>query len=132
MSSTYFSKKTKSKKLSSDTGMAMVLICLLIGYFTDNVLLYNIAIPLLLINMIAPICYYPLSIIWFGIAEVIGSVMSKIILSLVYLFMVIPVGLVQKLFGKDALMLSKFKKDKTSVMKTRNYKITPTDFNKPF
>ena len=73
-----FFPKTISKKQASDTGMAAVLILLLIGLFTHNNLYYKIAIPVLIINMTFPMFYYLFAIIWFGFSQLLGTVVSKI------------------------------------------------------
>lgn len=124
--------KTISKKQASDTGMAAVLIFLLIGFFTNNNLYYKIAIPILIINMTYPMFYYLFAIIWLGLTQILGTIVSKILLSIVYIIMVIPVGLLRRLLGKDSLQLSEFKKGNNSVMKTRNYYFSSEDIQKPY
>ena len=108
---------TISKKQATDTGMAIMLILLLVGLFTQNDVYYKIAIPVLIMNMTFPMFYYPFAIIWLGFSQLLGTVVSKIILSIVYIIMVIPVGIFRKLLGKDSLQLSEFKKDNGTVMK---------------
>jgi len=124
--------KTISKKQASDTGMAAVLILLLIGLFTHNNLYYKIAIPVLIINMTYPMFYYLLAIIWLGFSQLLGTIMSKIILTIVYVLMIVPVGVFRRLIGKDSLQLYKFKKSKNSVMKTRNYNFSSEDIKNPY
>ena len=46
--------------------------------------------------------------------------------------MVIPLGLIRRLMGKDSLQLSEFKKDTVSVMKTRNFVFTSKNIEPPF
>lgn len=123
---------TISNKQASDTGMAIMLILLLIGFFTKNDVYYKIAIPVLIINMTFPRFYYLFAIIWFGFSKILGTLMSKIILTIVYLVLVIPVGLFRRLLGKDSLKLSEFKKGDNSVMMTRNYTFTAKDIEKPY
>ncbi len=127
----YF-QKIISKKQASDTGMALVLILLLIGLFTQNNLYYKIAIPVLIINMIFPMFYYLFAVIWFGFSQLLGTVVSKIILTIVYILLVIPVGIFRRLIGKDSLQLSEFKKGNNSVMKTRNYNFSSKDIEYPY
>lgn len=123
---------TISKKQASDTGMAAVLILLLIGFFTQNNLYYKIAIPVLIINMTYPRFYYLFAIIWLGFSQILGTIVSKILLSIVYTIMLIPVGVFRKLLGKDPLQLSEFKKSNRSVMKKRNYKFSAKDIENPY
>ena len=124
--------RTISKKQASDTGMAAVLILLLIGLFTHNNLYYKIAIPVLIINMTYPMFYYLIAIIWLGFSQLLGTIVSKIILTIVYIIMVIPVGIFRRLLGKDSLQLSEFKKGKGTVMKSRNYNFVSKDIENPY
>lgn len=121
-----------SKKQASDTGQAAVLILMLIGFFTKNILFYKIAIPVLVMNMTWPMFFYPLAVVWLGVTQLIGTVVSKILLSIVYIVMVIPVGIIRRILGKDSLQLYQFKKGRESVMKTRNYSFTSEDIEKPY
>ena len=127
----YFSADISGKKCS-DAGMAAVLIMLLIGLFTGRVIFYQIGIPLLVINMIIPKFFYPFAIFWFGFSGLIGDLLSKVILSCVYIFIVIPVGLIRKLARKDPLNLRSFKRTDHSVMIVRDHSFTSSDLEKPF
>ena len=124
--------RTVSKKQASDTGMAAVLILLLIGLFTHNNLYYKIAIPVLVINMTFPMFYYLFAIIWLGFSKLLGTIVSKIILTIIYFIMVIPIGVFRRLLGKDSLKLSEFKKGNKSVMQTRDYNFLSEDIEKPY
>ena len=112
--------KTVSKKQASDSGMAVVLIFMIIGLFTGNDLYYKIAIPVLVMNMIYPMFYYYFAILWLGFSHLLGTVVSKIILSILFFVIVLPVALLRKLMGKDSLKLKLFKKSERSVMHKRN------------
>jgi len=127
-----FFPRTISEKQASDTGMAAVLIFLLIGFFTGNTLYYKIAIPILIINMTYAMFFYPLAIVWLGLTQLLGAFVSKILLSLVFLLLVVPVGVFRRLLGKDSLQLNEFKKSRNSAMKTRNYSFTSKDIEKPY
>ena len=124
--------RTISKKQASDTGMAAVLILLLIGLFTNNNLYYKIAIPVLVINMTFPMFYYLFAIIWLGFSQLLGTIVSKIILTIIYLILVIPVGVFRRLVGKDSLQIFQFKKGNKSVMRIRNYTFVSKDIENPY
>ncbi len=121
-----------SKKQAGDTGMAIVLILLLLGLFTKNIIFYKIAIPVLVINMTVPMFYYFFAIIWLGFSQLLGMVVSNILLTVIYVVMVIPVSLIRKIMGKDTLLLREFKKGTNSVMKVRDYTFSPADIEKPY
>ena len=108
--SSFFSTSI-SKEQAKDSGMAIVLMLLVIGFFTQEVLFYKIAIPVLLVNMIVPIFYYPFAVFWFGLSNLLGTIVSKILLSIVFFSVVLPIALLRRMLGKDTLLLKKFKKN---------------------
>ena len=124
--------KSISKKEASDTGMAMTLICLLLGYFTKNVIYYKIAIPVLVMNMAFPMFYYPFAMVWLGLTNLLGIVVSKVLLSVVYILFLMPMGMIRRAMGKDSLNLTGFKKSKDSVMITRDIEFTANDIKNPY
>ncbi len=126
-----FPKKI-SKKEATDTGMAMALICLLLGHFLKHDFYYMLAIPVLVIDMTFPMFYYPVAVLWLGLTNLLGSVISKVLISIVYILILMPMGIIRRMTGKDALNLRGFKKDKSSVMVTRNYEFTAKDITNPF
>lgn len=121
-----------TKKQTSDSGMAFVLVLLIIGFFSHNTFFYIIAIPALIINMTFPKFYYVFAIIWLGFSHLLGTIVSNILLFLIYSVLVIPFGLFRRALGKDNLYLSQFKKGKDSVMLTRNYFFSSKDIEKPY
>ena len=112
--------------------MAASLILLLVGIFADRTLFYQLAVPALVINMTFPRFYYPFAIIWFGLAGLMGDVVSRILLSIVYIALVLPVGFIRKLAGKDSMNLKEFRKTDSSVMIKRDHIYSPADLEKPF
>ena len=128
----HFISRKISKKEATDTGMAMTLICLLLGYFTKNNVYYLFAIPLLVINMAFPMFYYPFAILWFGLTSLLGEVLSKVLLSAVYIIVLMPMGIIRRMMGRDSMQLKGFKKDNSSVMVTRNHDFTANDIVNPY
>ena len=82
--------------------------------------------------MTFPMFYYPFAIIWFGFSKLLGTIVSKIILAIVYLIMLIPIGVLRRMMGKDSLRLKQFKKSGTSVMNERNHRFTSDDIVNPY
>lgn len=124
--------KSISKKEASDTGMAMSLICLLLGYFMKQNVYYLAAIPALVINMAFPMFYYPFAMVWLSLTNLLGIVVSRVLLSVVYFLFLLPVGVIRRMMGKDSLNLTGFKKGHNSVMITRNIEFTADDIKNPF
>lgn len=121
-----------SKKQASDTGMAMTLIMLLLGYFTQNVIYFKIAIPVLVIAMAFPMFFYPVAIIWFGLTTLLGQVVSKVLLTVIYFVILFPVSIIRQFMGKDSLDLKTFKKSTKSAMVTRDHQFVSKDIEHPY
>lgn len=121
-----------TKKQASDSGMALVLISLIVALYTNENLYVKIALAMLVINMVFPRFYHPFAIVWLGFSNLLGAFVPKIILTIIYIVLVIPVGLIRKLFAKDPLLLKQFKKSTESVMKTRNHLFSSKDIETPY
>ena len=117
---------------AKDTGMAMVLICLLIAVFSGKKNWEFLALALLLINMIRPAIYRPVAKVWLGFSHLLGTLMSKVILSGIFFVLVVPVGLLRRAIGKDALRLKEWKQGNGSVFKIRDHKFTADDIINPY
>ena len=119
-------------KQSADTGMAMVLICLLISFFSSSKIALSISIVLLILNMTIPKVYLPLAKIWIGFSIIVGNVVSRLLLLIIFYLLVTPVGFIRKLFGADPMQLKKWKKDTASVFQERDYLFQARDIEKPY
>ena len=54
---------------------------------------------------------HPFYFAWMGVAFVIGNIMSRVIMVLVYFLVVTPIGLLMRMTGRDRLRLKKTKED---------------------
>jgi hypothetical protein len=127
-----FVPKSVTSGQAKDTGMAMVLIGLLVAVLGRQPRFVGIAMGLLVLDMIWPQAYKPLARIWFGFSHALGSIMSRLIFSLVFVIMVIPVGVVRRLLGKDPLQMKAWKRGRTSVLKVRDHEFAPDDIAHPY
>jgi hypothetical protein len=125
-------KTTVTRDQARDTGMAMVLLMLLGQVTLARGGFLIAAILLHLVNMIAPQVFRPVAIVWLGLSHLIGLVMSRILLSLVYALVVMPVGLLRRVAGKDSMQLRAFKTSADSVMVARNHRFVAGDLEKPY
>lgn len=117
---------------SMDAGLALVLLLLLAHYFSGAGILVTAALVLLLLCMIVPGIFKPFARIWFGVSECLAEVMSRLLLTLVFTLLVIPVGCARKLIGKDALKLSSWRSGSGSLLSERNHCYLPTDLERPY
>lgn len=117
---------------SRDTGLAAVLILLIAHYATARDAFATAALAVLVVAMTAPLVFKPLSVVWFGLSHVLGTVMSKVVLTVVFYLIVTPVALVRRLLGYDTLLLRAFKGSQASVLRRRNHAFTAADLEKPY
>ncbi len=117
---------------AKDTGMAMVLICLLLGYFGKFPKFLGVSIVLLIITLACPKAFKPLAGLWFGLSHLMGQVVSKIVLTLIFFLVVTPIGLLRRMFGADSLQLKKWKNGSDSVFVERQGAIQDKDLLNPY
>ncbi len=128
----YYFNTELTKDQCKDTGMAMVLILLLITLTFKRDIFFFCAIGALVLNMIAPQVYRFVAVIWLGLAHLLGTIVSKVSLSIVFLGIVTPVGLWRRIFAKDSLKLKGFKAGHESVMQERNHTFVGEDIERPY
>ena len=59
------------------------------------------------LGTIIPILLKPIYILWMTFAVILGWVMTRVILSIVFYFIMTPIGLLTRLLGEDFLALKK-------------------------
>jgi len=125
-------KRKITKDQSRDTGMAMVLLFLLVFLSRHKLGYVYIAIGLHVLNMIVPQIFKPVAVIWLGLSDVLAAVVPKILLAIVYFVVVTPIGILRRLSGKDALKLRAFHGGQDSAMVERNHLFIGRDLEKPY
>jgi hypothetical protein len=121
-----------ARRRAVDTGMALTLLCLIIGLVRGKTGWFAAATAILVVNMTAPMVFGPAAKVWFGLSGLLGSIMSRVILTLTYFLVLAPVGIVRRAMGKDSLSLAVFKKGDASVFHTRSGHITADALKTPF
>ena len=104
--------KTRIKDLRS-FGITMGIILLIISGFlfykeneSTQIFLY-IACSFIGLGLLLPIILKPVYIVWMTFAVILGWVMTRVILSIVFYLILTPIGLITRLFGEDFLDLNK-------------------------
>ncbi len=115
-----------------DTGMAMVLVLLLLWAFRRGDGYVVAAMVVHLVNMIVPKIFAPVAVLWFALSHIMGTVASKVILMVIFFVVVTPIGLWRRMIGADSLKLQAFKAGKGSVMRERNHKFVGRDLEQPY
>ena len=124
--------KKVDKKQCIEFGQLCVLLMLVLFLYSDKKIYITVALIILLVNMIVPKIFYPLASAWFTIAEKLSLIGSLISLSAVFFIIVVPVGFLRNLTGKDNFKLKQFKREKKSVMITRDHVYCKEDLQHSF
>ena len=87
---------------------------------------------LLFLGIVVPILLRPIHKVWMTLAILLGWVMTRIILSILFYLVVTPIGLLAKLFGKSHLNLA-FDKSSESYWRSKDNKRQETrDYENQF
>lgn len=124
--------KNSGERQSRDTGLALVFVLLLCGLWQKNWHVIEWAIGLLVVTMLVPQLFRPLAGLWFGLSERMGRFGSLLILTLVFLLVVAPVGLVRRLFGYDPLQRNKWKNGADTVFHSMKRRFSRADLTNPY
>lgn len=126
----------QTKKITADqckdTGLAIILIALLVVWAKQSTTLVAPTIGVLILTMAAPKLLTPLARLWFALSHWLGEFASTVLLSIVFFVVVTPVGLLRKWSGKDAMGLRLWKAGQQSVFVRRDHTVTAADLEKPF
>ena len=122
-----------TRKQCMEFGQVAVLVMLLAAlYFRDDHRFIWAALLLILITIVVPTVFYPFAVVWFGLAKLLAAVVPPVVLGILFFVMVMPLGLVRRMLGRDALRLRQFKKGRSSVMNHRDHVYTEADLKDTF
>ena len=121
-----------TKKQYIETALILAMTILIIAWVYKEWSLILPAVVVLFLSLLFPVIFYPLAFLWFGLSKVLGYISSHILLTLAFFMLVIPIGMIRKWMGKDSLLLKKFKKESSSVFKTRDHFFDLDDLTNPF
>ena len=117
---------------AKDTGLAMVLILLIVQYIKHSGWLIMATMAVLVLVMTWPAAFSPLARFWFGLSHFLGSFVSRILLTVVFFLIITPVGLVRKVLGADPMRCRAWRKGDNSVLLERKHQYVQEDLKKPY
>ena len=112
------------KEKSLETLLVLVGAFIVIFWVSSKKIYLLVALVLILIGIVSPFLSAKISWAWLKFAELIGSVMSKVILSVVFFVFLVPIALVYRLTKKNPLFL---KRQDESYYIVRNKQYSPKD-----
>lgn len=126
-----------SKKSLRNFGLLVGGVFLLIGfwfYYSSQsfigIIFVSIGALLLLFGLVSPNSLSQVYKIWMGLAFALGWLMSRILISILFYFVITPIGFVAKIVGKDFLDINyKMKKDSYWIIRPTDKKV---DYTKMF
>ena len=127
-----FDKITITVEKCKDSGLALVLISLICYQVWKLESLILLAIIFLVVAMTYPLIFQPFARFWFALSIALGTVVSKIILSVLFFVIVLPIGLVRRAMGKDAMRMKCWKKGTESVFRVREHRFSAKDMDHPY
>ena len=125
-------KMKVSDEQCKDSGLALVLIALILSMVFSPYYFLPIGIGLLVVTMSVPTLFRPFARIWFGFSHALGTLVSRILLTLLFYGLVTPVGCIRRVLGKDSMQLKKWKRGKVSVFHDRDHLFTRQDLDNPY
>lgn len=115
---------------SSKVILTLVVALLVFFHFYHYKHLLTAAVVLGLIGIVSDYISEKIAAAWMWLAEIIGKVMPKVILSLLYFLFFVPYAVFYRLFKKNPLDLKS--KDKTTLYKERNHLYNADDIKNPW
>lgn len=92
----------------------------------------GLAAVFILMSVFSPSALRQVYIVWMGIAFILGYIMTRIILTILFYLVMMPIGIILRLTGKDLLKLKISGEEKTYWEKRTITKKTPSDYEKQF
>jgi len=127
------SDKKELKKFGGQVGGMLILIGALLFVFAKLLAPIFIGIGglLAIVAFLFPVLLLPLQKSWMALAVVLGFIMTRVILSILFYLVITPINLISRLFGKDFLNL-KIEKDKKSYWNIRDEEYKQSSTEKQF
>lgn len=113
----------REKKL--EALLVITLGCIIVSLIFESNLIMILMGALILISIISHKFLDFLILLWFKFSHFLGLVNSRIILFLVYYLILLPLALLNKLFGKN---IFQFKQGSITYLKERQHTFTSKDF----
>lgn len=115
-----------------DTGLVIVLALMITAIWMESLKLIWPAIVMLLIAMTIPSVFKPAAIFWHYFSLLLSSMTNRILLTILFMVILVPVGIVRRWFGFDPMKRKQWKQATCSVFVVRNHRFSSKDLTTPF
>ena len=121
-----------TQKEMSDSGQALVLILLILTLILGHRFWLWGAVVALVLNMASPKIFKGFAYLWLNFSHTLSIVVSHIVLAAQFFLIVLPIGIIRKIMGKDAMALKKWRQGDASVFVERNHTFAADDLRNPY
>lgn len=125
-------KTELTRRRCRDTGLVILCVLLVVNWYWKSQTFLLPAIVLCLVTLLWPLLLKPVAFLWFALADILGTVVTRCLLTGVFLLVVLPLGLLGRMMGKDVLLLKRWKQERTSVFVDRGQSASSDDLKYPF
>jgi len=122
-------KKVLEAILTISAALLIIHFVLIYKYETHNEVLVPIALGLMLVALLSKWLSSKIIWLWFKLSEVMGYVMSRVVLSIVFFLFLFPISILYRLFNKDSLNLHN---EEGSTYAIRNHTYNSGDLDNPW
>ena len=106
---------------SLETVLVLVLAQIIIFLFTRHLLWLYTGVALGVLGLFIPFLVDKIHYAWMKLAHLLGYIMSRVILTLIFFLVLLPLTLLSRFSSRNAMEL---KRKRTSTFKDRNYTYT--------
>jgi len=126
--------KKDLRKFGLTVGGALIIIAAVLFYFAKPSTIYFVVVGALLVltGLIYPRVLKPMNKLWMGLAIVLGFIMSRVILTIFFYFVLTPISFTARIFGKKFMALKCDKSAKTYWEKRSIIHKKPIDYERQF
>lgn len=113
---------------------SILLVIALILFFKEkdsDVYFFSIGLVFILSGIVLSFILKPFYKIWMTFAVIVGWIMTRIILAILFFFIITPIGVLARLFGKDFLNLKPDNRDSFWNMRNKDQELNQ-DYEKQF
>jgi len=102
----------KNKKSNNRSfGILFFIVFLILGLYptlkgnSPNIYFILISIPFIILGLINSKILTPLNNTWIKLGEILGIIIAPIVMAIIYFFILTPISLIVRIFGKDLLSI---------------------------
>ncbi len=115
-----------------DVGLVMTSVLLVLSLRSTHEFTVMAALFTALLSVLLPAALRPVSFVWYRFSVALGSVMSRVVLTLVFFLVITPVGWIKNVFSGKRMLSERWKKDDHSLFTVRDKLFSAEDISHPF